>query len=372
MGYLVNSISGSNSSTYEITPKFWGGRRVLVTGHTGFKGSWLSLWLTMMGAQVSGISLPPKKDDGRLFTDLGLSQLVSSIFIDIRDRAAVLESIVAFEPEVVFHLAAQPLVSVGYEDPVGTFETNLLGLVHVFEGCRAAGSVKAFISVTSDKCYQNNKSDWGYREIDPMGGDDPYSCSKGCAELISRCYAAQLADDEIHVATARAGNVFGGGDFSLSRLIPEIVQAIKLGSRVIVRNPNHVRPWQYVLDPLHGYLILAERMINDSEKFSSSWNFGPLDGGASVMDLVRLIEEVSGTRVHCEERAESVDFKETELLRLDATKARFKLGWMPKVSIREGLAMTLDWHDVLENNPKSVQYFSTQQIESFMEQKYGI
>ena len=260
-----------------MKPEFWRGKRVLITGHTGFKGSWLSLWLQAFGAKVAGLSLAPTAKPN-LFEVANVAGEAESRFADIRDLAGLAAAIERLNPEIVFHLAAQSLVRASYADPVETYTTNVIGTMNVLEAIRRNGKVRACIIVTSDKCYENREWHWPYREIDPMGGHDPYSSSKACAELVTAAYRASYFDPTgaaCAIASVRAGNVIGGGDWSTDRLLPDLIRAIDRGERLVLRNPNSVRPWQHVLDPLSGYLMLAERLWDDGAKYAGAWNFGP-------------------------------------------------------------------------------------------------
>jgi CDP-glucose 4,6-dehydratase len=258
----------------------WNGRRVLVTGHTGFKGSWLTLWLNAMGAKVTGLALPPPTEPS-LFEAARIGELIHHIEGDVRDPHAVRDAFDASDPEVVFHLAAQPLVRLSYAEPAATYATNVMGTVHVLEAARHAPAVKAIVCITSDKCYENREWTWPYRECDPMGGHDPYSSSKGCAELaISAWRRSFFGDDGPLLASARAGNVIGGGDWASDRLVPDLVRAFEVGAAPLIRSPHSVRPWQHVLEALRGYIMLAERLLAGEREFADGWNFGPSDEDA--------------------------------------------------------------------------------------------
>lgn len=325
-------------------PEFWRGKRVLITGHTGFKGSWLSLWLQNLGATVRGIALNPPTEPA-LFDLARVSEGMESIIVDIRDRVAVVEQFELFRPEIVIHMAAQPLVRLSYETPVETYATNVMGTLHVLEAARHCGSVKAIVNVTTDKCYENREWVWGYRENEPMGGHDPYSSSKACAELVSSAYRNSfLRDVGIAMATARAGNVIGGGDWAADRLVPDILRALEVREPVAIRNPHAIRPWQHVLEPLSGYLLLAERLYIHGQADAEGWNFGPLDDDArSVQWIVDYVcrawgdgatyEVLSGDHPH-----------EARFLKLDISKARHRLQWAPRWPLQTALKHVIDWH----------------------------
>jgi len=326
-------------------PGDWRGRRVLVTGHTGFKGSWLTLWLQRLGASVTGFALAPPTDPN-LFETARIGDGIDSIIGDIRDLAAVQAAVDTSKPEVVFHLAAQPLVRLSYDQPVETYATNVMGTVHLLEAARRAGGVKAFVCITTDKCYENREWVWPYRESDPMGGFDPYSSSKGCAELVVSAYRRSYFQGEgaLALASVRAGNVIGGGDYALDRLIPDLIRAFECGEAPAIRSPDAVRPWQHVLEALGGYLMIAERLIAGDAGFADAWNFGPSDDDARPVSWIvdKLRGAWGGT-------SETVPFAgavphEAGLLRLDISKARALLGWRPSLPLAEALEWIVEWH----------------------------
>jgi CDP-glucose 4,6-dehydratase len=335
----------SHHGTGDATPAFWAGKRVFLTGHTGFKGSWLSLWLQKMGAQVTGFALEPPTSPS-LFEQASVAQGMTSIIGDIRDRTVLEDALFAADPEIVIHMAAQPLVRASYDDPVGTFATNVMGTVHLLEAVRKAGSVRAVCIVTTDKCYENREWVWGYREDEAMGGYDPYSSSKGCAELVTSAYRRSFfpAGDGPAIASARAGNVIGGGDWAVDRLIPDILRAVVDDQPVQIRNPLAIRPWQHVLEPLSGYLVLCEALWNDPAGAAQAWNFGPRDEDAKPVQWI--VERMctlwsNGARW---ERDESVQAHEAYYLKLDISKARAGLRWQPRWSLGQALESIAAWH----------------------------
>jgi CDP-glucose 4,6-dehydratase len=324
---------------------FWKGRRVAVTGHTGFKGAWLSYWLTKKGAAVCGIALAPVASPN-LYDAADLGDMLESHFQDIRDADGVRARLGSFSPEIVFHLAGQALVLASYQRPVETYAVNALGTAHVLEAVRACESVSAVVCVTTDKCYENREWIWPYRESDRLGGRDPYSSSKACAELIVSAYAASfLSGSGVGVASARGGNVIGGGDWADGRIIPDLVRAFADGRPAIVRNPDAVRPWQSVLDALDGYVALAEHLARDSESFSEPWNFAP-DPGAElrVRDVADLAAHAWGAGAHWEHRSETGAPHESLTLRLDNSKAHARLGWRPLLPVEETINRAARWY----------------------------
>lgn len=334
-----------------LNPAFWKNRRVLLTGHTGFKGSWLSLWLQSMGAQVVGYALTPPTHPS-LFDIAQVGQGMTSVIGDIRDLAKLQAVFAEHSPEIVIHMAAQPLVRYSYQNPVETYATNVMGTVHVLEAVRSTPGVKAVLNVTTDKCYENREWVWGYREDEPMGGHDPYSNSKGCAELVTSAYRRSFLQEKgIALASARAGNVIGGGDWAADRLIPDILRAFEQNQPVTIRNPCAVRPWQHVLEPLSGYLTLAERLYTDGQAFAEGWNFGPQDDDARPVQWIveRMVagwgrgaswQPDGGSHPH-----------EASYLKLDTSKARAKLGWQPCWNLTHSLDKIIEWHQAFSQNP---------------------
>ncbi len=329
-----------------IRPDFWAGKRVLVTGHTGFKGSWLALWLASMGARVSGYALPPPTTPS-LWQSVQGHAGVDSTIADVRDAAALAGALAACRPEVVFHLAAQSLVHASYADPVGTYATNVMGTVHLLEAARSTAGIRAVVVVTSDKCYENRDNQQAFRETDPLGGRDPYSNSKGCAELVTAAYRASFFDaaaGATAVASARAGNVIGGGDWAADRILPDIVRAAAHGEPVRVRKPQAVRPWQHVLEPLSGYLLLAERLCERPAQFAGAWNFGPDDADAvSVETIVTAVTQLWGPPAKWARDA-GAHRPEAGFLKLDSSKARAGLAWRPRLGLQAALGWTVQWY----------------------------
>jgi CDP-glucose 4,6-dehydratase len=327
-----------------VNPSFWNGRRVFVTGHTGFKGSWLSLWLTRMGANVTGFSLAA--EEVSLFRQAGVIELVEHVEGDIRDLAAVEAAMAAARPDVVFHLAAQPLVRLSYECPVETYATNVQGTVHLLDACRRIAGVKAIVCVTSDKCYENREWLWPYRENDPLGGHDPYSSSKGAAELVISAYRRSYFSGGSGplLASVRAGNVIGGGDWALDRLVPDIVRALLAGQKPLIRNPDAIRPWQHVLEALGGYLAIAERLVEGQPDYACAWNFGPADSDNRPVSWIAGVMTARWGTPGWEKPATAPSVHEAHLLKLDCAKARSILGWSPTWSLETALERIVDWH----------------------------
>jgi len=331
---------------------FWKNKRVFVTGHTGFKGSWLCLWLNRLGARVAGYALAPQTEPS-LFKETRIGELVSSTIADIRDLEALQAALAEARPEIVIHMAAQSLVRDSYRIPVETYGVNVMGTVNLLEAVRGCPSVRAVVNVTTDKCYENREWLWGYRENEPMGGYDPYSSSKACSELVTAAYRSSFFNTQqfphvtpqqgATVATARAGNVIGGGDWSLDRLIPDCIRAILAGEPVAIRNPHAIRPWQHVLEPLSGYLLLAQRLCEEGAAFASAWNFGPLDEDARQVGWVveRLCASWGGGASFRLDNGEHPH--EEHHLKLDCSKARAELGWRPRWTLEKALDLVVDW-----------------------------
>jgi CDP-glucose 4,6-dehydratase len=332
-----------------VVNRSWGGRRVFVTGHTGFKGGWLSMWLARMGAIVRGYSLDPSTNPS-LFEVAQIATLVDDRRGDIRDFTSLSRSIQEFAPEIVFHLAAQPLVRASYEDPLGTYTTNVMGTANLLESIRATESVRSVVIVTTDKCYENREWMWSYRENDRLGGHDPYSSSKACAEILTASYRRSFFCSPsagrhcVAVATARAGNVIGGGDWSPDRLLPDLIRGFVSGHPVAIRNPDSVRPWQHVLEPIAGYLLLAEKLLTQGVAVAEAWNFGPNEDGAWTVAQIadEMVRQWGGAAKWSRDRAEHPH--EAQSLKLDASKAKAVLGWRPRLSLRQALRMLVEWY----------------------------
>lgn len=347
---------------------FWQGKRVLVTGHTGFKGGWLSLWLQKLGAQVIGYSLKPDTSNN-LFEIACVAEDMISIFGDIKDEASIVEIVKDHKPEIVFHLAAQPLVRASYVDPIDTYAVNVMGTVNILNAVRLSDTVKVVVNITTDKCYENMEWDWSYRETDRLGGHDPYSASKACSELVTDSFRKSfLAEQNIHIASVRAGNVIGGGDWAADRLIPDVIDSIRTGRLPMIRNPYAVRPWQHVLEPLHGYLTLGEKLFNNGSSYAAAWNFGP--GEESILTVGEVADMMlshwgSDLPWHYDK---SEHPHEAQILKLDSSKARRELNWKPRLSINETIKWTIDWYKQWEEQ-KLMKDFTVQQIEAYERKK---
>lgn len=344
---------------------FWRGKRVFVTGHTGFKGSWLCLWLHKMGAIVQGYALEPVTDPS-LFIETELGKLIETETGDIRDAEQLAQSMQQFKPDIVFHLAAQSLVRLSYESPLETYSTNVLGTVSVFEAVRKVATVKAVINVTSDKCYENQEWHWAYRESEPMGGYDPYSASKGCAELITSSYRRSFFNPERYqehgcaLASVRAGNVIGGGDWSSDRLMPDVLKAFSNNQVVVIRNPQAIRPWQHVLEPLAGYLVLAERLYTEGMAFAQAWNFGPKEANAQTVEcLVKHLAAIWGENAQWK-YDDTPQPHEAHFLKLDCSKAKALLAWQPVWGLEESLTRIFNWHKAWLSDQDMYQYSLTE------------
>jgi CDP-glucose 4,6-dehydratase len=327
-----------------VDTQFWRGKRVFLTGHTGFKGSWLSLWLQSMGAIVKGYALAPPTRPA-LYEEANVAESMESDFGDVRDLNMLSTSIISFRPEILIHMAAQPLVRLSYKEPVDTYSTNVMGTVNVLEAARHSSTLRAIVNVTTDKCYENKEWFWGYREDEPMGGHDPYSNSKGCAELVTSAFRSSYFSQSggPSLASARAGNVIGGGDWADDRLIPDILRAFEAREPVIIRNPLATRPWQHVLEPLSGYLILAQKLFTNDQKFAGGWNFGPRDQDVKTVESILEYMVSKWGEDASWQLDKDAQPHEARLLKLDTSKANSLLGWQPKWSLEFALDLIVDW-----------------------------
>ena len=329
--------------------EFWQGKRVFLTGHTGFKGGWLSLWLQQLGADVTGYALEAPTTPS-LFEVANVAHGMQSVIGDVRDGDAIKRAMASASPDIVIHMAAQPLVRYSYVNPVETYSTNVMGVVNLLEAVRATPGVRAVVNVTSDKCYENREWPWGYRENEAMGGYDPYSNSKGCAELVTAGYRSSFfhtdkyAEHGVALGSARAGNVIGGGDWALDRLIPDMLRAIGAGEPVLIRNPHAIRPWQHVLEPLSGYLTLAEKLYTEGTVHAEGWNFGPHDTDAKPVEWIieRMTQEWGAGASWSRDGQDHPH--EATYLKLDCSKARGQLGWHPRWDIGQTIAKIVEWH----------------------------
>ena len=342
---------------------FWQGKRVFLTGHTGFKGGWAALWLQHMGAQVKGFALNPPSTPS-LFECAKVASGMQSDIGDIRDRDAIANSMRVFNPDILIHMAAQPLVRLSYREPVETYATNVMGTLHVFEAARQCPNLRAIVNITTDKCYENREWEWGYRENEPMGGHDPYSNSKGCAELVTSAYRKSFfsAPGTPSLASVRAGNVIGGGDWAEDRLIPDILNAFENKQPVVIRNPQATRPWQHVLEPLNGYLILAEAVYSKPREFSEAFNFGPEESDVQSVEWIvqRLCAQIEGSKY----QIQPATLHEAQCLKLDSSKAKSKLSWRPKLDLTQALDLTLEWHKAWRRG-EDMQSVTLQQVRAY-------
>jgi len=349
-----------------MIPDFWKNKNVLITGHTGFKGSWLSLWLQSLGANVSGYALSAPTQPS-LFETARVADGMCSVEGDIRDLAGLMKQVETSQPEIIIHMAAQALVRYSYDSPVETYETNVMGTVNVLEAVRQSDCVRVVLNITSDKCYENKEWIWAYRENEPMGGHDPYSSSKGCAELVTEAYRKSYFSERSNacvVASARAGNVIGGGDWAMDRLIPDIIRAFTQSSTVVIRSPDAIRPWQHVLEPLSGYLTLVEKLWEHGQEFAGGWNFGPGEQGAMpVQWIVSRMIEAWGEGASYELDAQS-QVHEANHLKLDSSKARSQLGWSPRLDLSQALQWLTQWYKVCEQG-EDMREYSLSQIRAY-------
>jgi len=353
-----------------MNSSFWRGKKVFLTGHTGFKGAWLSLWLASLGAEVTGYALEPPTEPN-MFGLCHVDGSMRSIHGDVRDREHLRTCLLSCKPDIVMHMAAQSLVREAYVCPVETYGINVMGTVHLLDAVRRCASVRAVLNITTDKCYENREWFWGYREIEPLGGFDPYSNSKACSELVTAAYRNSFFPPERHaehgvaVASARAGNVIGGGDWAKDRLIPDCIRSLLKGEKIKIRSPHALRPWQYVLEPLNGYLTLAQRLYEQGPTFAEAWNFGPEDKDAKTVEwIVKFLCKVWGKGAALE--IDQGDHPhESQYLKLDWSKAKTRLGWYPRWNIEKTLHKILEWTDIYRNNG-DLKAISLRQIYEYM------
>ncbi len=355
----------------DLFHEFYQGKRVLITGHTGFKGSWLSIWLHELGAEVIGVAQEPFTGrDNYVLSGIG-GKIKADIRADIRDGQKMKAIFQEYQPEIVFHLAAQPLVRLSYEIPVETYETNVMGTIHVMEAIRTTPSVKVGVMITTDKCYENKEQIWGYRENEPMGGYDPYSSSKGAAEIAIASWrrsffnpAGYGTKHHVSLASVRAGNVIGGGDWALDRIIPDCIKALEAGKPIEIRSPKAVRPWQHVLEPLSGYMLLARKMWNEPTAYCEGWNFGPhAESIANVWEVASLLVRNYGNGV-LNDVSDPNALHEANLLMLDISKAKFRLGWEPRMNLSQCMEMVADWYK--RYRAEDVYALCVEQIEKYV------
>ena len=347
-----------------IDQGFWQGKRVFLTGHTGFKGSWLSLWLVSLGANVKGYALAPPTSPS-LFNEAKVDSIIDSQIGDIRDQDALQASMTVFSPDILIHMAAQPLVRYSYDNPIETYEVNVIGTAKVLEVARSCPDLKAIVNITTDKCYENDDRSKGYMENDPMGGYDPYSSSKGCAELVTSSYRRSFLQEQgIGLASVRAGNVIGGGDWADDRLIPDILRSFERKEPVVVRNPKATRPWQHVLEPLSGYLILAQKLYKNQIKYAEGWNFGPNDDDAKPVDWIldKMIAKWPNSSWEFDDNSNP---HEAGFLKLDISKAKLQLGWQPVWGLSNTLERIIAWHKAWLSQ-EDMQTASFKEIEEYM------
>lgn len=352
---------------FECFKNIYNGKRVFLTGHTGFKGSWLSLFLKELGADVMGYSLEPNTDPS-IYKICDIDRDIKSVIGDIKDLDKLCDAMKEFNPDIIFHLAAQPLVRLSYKEPKNTYETNVIGTLNVYEAARKCPSVKAIVSITTDKCYENKEWPYGYRENDPMGGYDPYSSSKGCAELLTASYRNSYFNElGIGIASARAGNVIGGGDWAEDRLIPDLARATADDKTLVIRNPLATRPWQHVLEPLSGYLWLGALLLEGKNEYACGWNFGPNDNDIlSVKEVLDLAVDTWGNNYEVDS---SVQPHEAQLLKLDISKAKAELKWKPVYDVNTAVTKTMEWYkNFYVNREADIKNYTINQIKEYIEE----
>lgn len=356
--------------------KFWNNKRVFITGHTGFKGSWLCLWLHWLGAEVTGYALNPPTNPS-LFEQCQIDKLVNSIIGDVRDLELMTKSMLTAKPEIVIHMAAQPLVRESYKNPVGTYAVNVMGTVNLFEAVRNCGNVKAVINVTTDKCYENKEWVWGYRENEQLGGYDPYSNSKACSELVTSAYRNSFFNPAFYhhhgvaVASARAGNVIGGGDWAADRLVPDCIRALLKEETILIRSPGAIRPWQHVLEPLSGYLALAQKLYKNGPRYAQGWNFGPDDNDAKPVEWIvqKLCSKWGANAVYEIDRREHPH--EANYLKLDCSKAKVELGWYPKWNLEQAIDKIIEWAKAYKNI-QDIREICLRQVKDYCNEKVEV
>jgi len=355
---MLHGKSGMNS-------QFWKNKNIFITGHTGFKGSWLSLWLHELGANVTGYSLSPDSHIS-MFKSLSLQKNIKTVYGDVRNYDKLKAQIIIAKPDIIIHMAAQALVLESYQNPIDTYEINLMGTVNIMNAMRDVPSVRAFVNVTSDKCYQNKENSIAFNEDDALGGLDPYSSSKACSELITGAFRHSFYKDTVAIATARAGNVIGGGDWALNRIIPDFIKKINQHQKLTIRNPNSIRPWQFVLEPLSGYLKLAEKLFSEGPVYSESWNFGPdSQDSKSVEWLICNFDREYGGGGNFEIESKNNSPYEANYLKLDCSKSIKRLNWAPKLSIEKSISMTCAWYKNFYEKNLDMYTFSVDQIKQF-------
>lgn len=369
MGIKQSTLESMEQINGIVNPDFWKNKKVFLTGHTGFKGSWLSLWLQSMGATVKGYALTPPSSPS-LFKEASVETCIISEIGNINDLGTLKKSMIDFNPDILIHMAAQPLVRLSYKEPIETYTTNVIGTANVLESARSCSNLKAIVSVTTDKCYENKEWAWGYRENEPMGGHDPYSSSKGCAELVTAAYRSSFfnTNETASLASARAGNVIGGGDWANDRLIPDILKAFEKSQPVIVRNPLATRPWQHVLEPLSGYLVLAQKLYNEGNEFAEGWNFGPKEDDCKPVSWILDKMVAKWGKGASWQLDENNNPHEAGYLKLDCSKAAMRLHWHPNWNLEYTLDSIVNWHQHWLSG-KNIQEQCLQEIAAYQNNK---